>query len=124
MTALFAAARCASKSNSDMSELSTVGLATAAGYHGGMAHLPFTLDEAKAEAIRLATEFKQTIPRSEQHRLSHAIPADSAATSGKIPTDWLVVFTWQPPDAVVDGGELFVRANIEQQSAELRRNFS
>jgi hypothetical protein len=88
-----------------------------------MAHLRCTLDEAKAEAIRLATQLKQTVPKSEEHGFSHAIPDSSAAKSGKIPTVWLVVFTWQPPDAAVDGGELIIRVNVQNQSAELCPKF-
>jgi hypothetical protein len=100
-----------------------VGLARAVGYDGGMALHRFTIDEAKAEAIRLATEFKQTVPKSEEYRFSHAIPYDSAAKSGKTPAVWLGVFTCQPPGEVVDGGELIIRVNVQKKSAELCPRF-
>ena len=86
-----------------------------------MAHLRCTLEQAKAEAIRMATEFLQTTPAATTHRFFNAAPDDSPpkVDSGKIPAVWLVMFSWIPSDGeVIDGGEVFVRVNIQTKNVE------
>jgi hypothetical protein len=86
-----------------------------------MTRLRCTREEAKAEAIRLATEFIAKRDDGEQYRYFGARPDGSLpkTDSGKIPAVWLVVFAWQLPDAVVDGGELFVRVNDQTKVTEI-----
>jgi hypothetical protein len=78
--------------------------------------LRFTRAEAEAEAIRLATEFVAGRPGVEPGQCVGAVPDSMAARSrcSKHPVAWVVVFkAAQPPGVVMDGGELFVRVNLE-----------
>jgi hypothetical protein len=88
-----------------------------------MARLRCTLEQAKAEAIRMASEFLQTTPAATTHRFVNARPDNSSpkVDSGKIPAVWLVMFSWSPSNGeVIDGGEVFIRVNVQTKNVEYR----
>lgn len=87
-----------------------------------MARLRFTRAEAEAEATRLASEFVAGLPGTSTDRCIGAFPDKTIPRSraSKHPVAWVVVFkTPQPPGVVMDGGELFVKVNLETNSVAI-----
>jgi hypothetical protein len=84
-----------------------------------MARLRCTKEEAKAEAIRIATEFEHAHPNWKSFHLLSATPDNSPprADSGKIPAVWSVVFVPRISGATIDGGELFICVNVQTKTA-------
>lgn len=87
-----------------------------------MPRLRCSREEAKLEAIRIAEEFVARRPDAHNHRILGAHPDDDAhqVGSGKTPAVWIVTFQWHIPGCTMDGGELFVRVNVQKRHAELR----
>jgi hypothetical protein len=87
-----------------------------------MSRLRYTLDEARAEAERLAKSYVTNLSGCETLELFGSNPLLSAPRSNasKHPVQWLVSFRDPPPpDAVVDGGELILDVNVESKSVAI-----
>ena len=81
-----------------------------------MSRLRYSRDGAKAEAIRRAEAFVAERPDRDELRLRGAFanPLVPPSKASKHPVAWLVLFAPLPPEGgVIDGGELFVVANLE-----------
>lgn len=80
-----------------------------------MSRLRYTYTEAQQEATRLATEYLSKLPGAEKARLKGVQPDNTAPKSRatKFPVVWSVCFVFHPPDVVMDGGELFLKVNVE-----------
>ncbi len=88
-----------------------------------MDHVRRNREETRAEAIRLANEFLKSQPNASRYRFVSATSVDDVS-GRKIPAVWTVMFSYHLPDATVDGGEMFVRANVQDQTAERWDMFS
>ena len=80
-----------------------------------MPRLRFTYDDAKARAEQLAIAFAATQDWGDRTRLDGAGPEPLVrqGKSSKHPTVWSMRFVSHRPDAVVDGGDLFVVVDLE-----------
>jgi len=84
-----------------------------------MPRLRFSREEAEAEARRLATEFVSCLPGVERLQCRSAMPdgLEPKSSASKHPVAWIVVFApCQSHEVVMDGGELFVKVNIETKA--------
>ena len=87
-----------------------------------MPRLRFTLDGAKAEAARLATELVAAIPGGNFWRCTGVGPdwKSPAGRSSKHPVRWVVTFVAYPLEAPMDGGEMFVSVDLGSGSVAVR----
>ena len=84
-----------------------------------MTRLRYTRAEAETEAARLAMEFVQGLPDTEDAKLYRVSPVNSAPKSdaSKFPVVWSAMFVFpSPAGSVIDGGELIVTVNIETKA--------
>lgn len=87
-----------------------------------MPRIRFTLDESRAEATRLASEYVKTQKWFNQARFKGINPSLFAhkSPSSKFPVEWRAVYVFHGPDEIVDGGELFLDVNIETKVVKAR----
>ena len=86
-----------------------------------MARIRLTREQDRIEAIRLATQLVVELPGLGAARCTGANPDLFALKSkaSKIPVAWQVCFVFHPPEAGIDGGELFVAVDLETREAKL-----
>ena len=82
-----------------------------------MPRLRFSLEAAKTEAVRLASEYLVGLPNTESLSFQHASPdyRYPKNESLKHPIRWLIGFVLIPPEPgdIQDGGELFIAVDLE-----------
>lgn len=85
-----------------------------------MARLRYSLEEAREQAELLAdqlvaeTSWTDTVQRTG----AFASSLDRQGKSSKHPTVWTVVYQLRPPQGTtIDGGEVFVKVDLEDESA-------
>ncbi len=81
----------------------------------------YSLDEARAEATRLAEAFVAAQPYAAAVRLRGAGPFSSAprSASSRHSVEWLVMFGYVPPPGGVVDGDLLVSVNVETKGVEV-----
>lgn len=88
-----------------------------------MARVRFSRTEMQAEATRRAEAFVAGRPDRDDWRHVSTTPDSIGAQrpSSKHPVVWLAMYAPVPPDGVViDGGELFVVVDMEQDTVGVR----